>query len=310
MSEMKQGNSLRPGARKKRRRGTLRLSVILLIFICSIIISFISYYFHFDISSKPNPDFVSKDSSSAQVLQNAVVTDTAGNTVTDSSGNAVTEPAVTEENQTSENESNGISPVKESEKKDDSYLDTCVFIGDSITSGFANYKFVSYENVFASVGLNLKEINTAEIKTPELGTVSVLDGLRSKKPENVYILLGSNGIAWLDNDSMITDYSSFIDSIKEILPESDIYIMSVTPVGTMKENKPSVEEGKLLNTQIDSFNLRLADLAAQKNVYYLDINSGLKGPNGKLPDDVTSDGMHLDKATYGKVIDYILTHTV
>lgn len=310
MSEMKQGNSLRTTSRKKRRRGTLRLSVILLIFICSIVIGFIYYYMHFDISSKKNPDFVSGDDDASQVIQNSVVTDDSGNTVTDTSGNPVTEPVVSQNPAMFENTSDVVNPVKESTPKDNSYLDKCVFIGDSITSGFASYKFVSYENVFASVGMNLKEINTTKIETPELGSVLVLDGLKKKKPENIYILLGSNGIAWLDTDTMITDYGNFIDSIKKILPDSNIYIMSVTPVGTMKENKSSVEDGRLLNTQIDSFNLRLVDLATQKSVYYIDINSELKGPNGKLPDDVTSDGMHVDKATYEKVIKYILSHTV
>lgn len=310
MSEKKQEISLRARPRKKRRRGTLRLSVILLIFICSIIISFIYYYMHFDISSKPNPDFESNDSNATSVMQNSVVTDAQGNTVTDASGNPVTEPQASVSSDASEPASDGINPVKESTPKDESYLEKCVFIGDSITSGFASYKFVSFENVFASVGMNLTEIDKAQIETPQLGSVLILDGLKQKAPENVYILLGSNGISWINNEELIGDYGKFIDSIKEILPDSKIYIMSVTPVGTMKENKPDVKSGKLLNTQIDSFNLRLLDLATQKSVYYVDINSELKGPNGKLPDDVTSDGMHLDKATYEKVVKYILSHTV
>ncbi len=310
MSEKKQEISLRARPRKKRRRGTLRLSVILLIFICSIIISFIYYYMHFDISSKPNPDFKSENNNAASVMQNTVVTDAEGNAVTDTSGNPVTEPQVSENTEVSEPSSDGVNPVKESTPKDESYLEKCVFIGDSITSGFASYKFVPFENVFASVGMNLTEMDTAKIETPELGSVLLIDGLKQKVPENIYILLGSNGIAWLDNGEMISNYGNFIDQIKEILPDSKIYIMSVTPVGTMKENKPDVKSGKLLNTQIDSFNLKLLDLATQKSVYYIDINSELKGPDGKLPKEVTSDGMHLNKATYEKVIKYILSHTV
>ena len=185
-----------------------------------------------------------------------------------------------------------------------------MFIGDSITTGFSGYKLVPSENVLADVGLRIDNIAEAKIKNPRFSEpVNVMAALESVKPENVYILLGSNGVAWYNNDTMIEEYGKFIDDIKTKLQNSHIYIISITPVGTMKENIDTIENGKVLNSEIDQFNNRLLDLADEKNVHYLNVNPELKDETGKLPDDVTSDGMHFNLDTYKKFIEYILTHT-
>jgi len=303
MAEIRRTNAPRNTRKKKRRRGTLRLSVILLIFIACIVVSFINYYSHFDISSKPNPDFVSHKGVSGSEnndLLSEIGEPTAEDTVQPSE--------VTTE--TAQEEKPGSDAVAQSERKDDSYLENCAFIGDSITSGFSSYKFVPVKNVFAQVGLRTDTVLTSKFDNTDSGSVTLLDGLKTLSPESVYIMLGSNGIAWQDNEKMITEYGGLIDSIRETIPDAQVYIMSVTPVGAIKENIATPEEGKILNTQIDSFNLRLADLASKKNAAYLDINTMLKGSDGRLPEDISRDGMHLNKATYEKVIEYILTHTV
>jgi len=301
MAEIRRTNAPRNTRKKKRRRGTLRLSVILLIFIACIVVSFINYYSHFDISSKPNPDFVSYKGVSGS--ENNDLLSEIGEPAREDDAEA---PAVTTE--TSQEEKTGADSVAQSERKDDSYLENCAFIGDSITSGFSSYKFVPFKNVFAQVGLRTDTVLTSKFDNTDSGSVTLLDGLKTLSPESVYIMLGSNGISWQDNEKMITQYGELIDSIRETLPDAQIYIMSVTPVGSKKENLE--DEKKILNTQIDSYNLRLVDLASKKDAAYLDINTMLKGSDGRLPEDVSSDGMHLNKATYEKIIEYILTHTV
>lgn len=294
------------GKKKKKRRSTLRLSVILIFFIMCIVISFVIYAMNFDISSKP----VSVNSPGTKPAEeNIIVTDAAGNPVTDSSGNTVTEKnKVTLPVSTAQSI---INPVAASEKRDEAYLTSSVFIGDSITTGLSGYHFVPDENVLADIGLRIDNITDKTVSNPRYSEpVDVMTAISSIQPENVYILLGSNGVSWLDGDKMYTAYSDFVDSIREALPNADIYIISITPVGTMKENIESVDSGRVLNSEIDAFNERLFNLANEKGVAYLDVNSELKDENGKLPDDVTSDGMHFNKKTYEKFVEYILTHTI
>lgn len=200
-------------------------------------------------------------------------------------------------------------PIPYNTKKDSSYFDSCVFVGDSIMEGFSAYGFFPESQVFASVGLNPYQLNTNTIDT-YYGNVTALSAVVSANPSNIYIMMGMNGVAWDMNDSMTEQIGIFIDNIKAKLPAAKIYLMSVTPVSAEREAKPSASDGKILNSQINSFNASLLSLANDKSVYYLDINSYLKGSNGCLPSDLTSDGIHISKAVYEDIISYILSHTV
>lgn len=289
--------------KRKQLRNTFRLSVILLFFVLSILISFIIYALKFDISSKPIKNMPVPDS------ENLGMT-----IITDENKNKVSEESSSEsDSQSTSVPSGAVNPVAQSERKDDSYLEKSVFVGDSITAGLSGYKFVSPENVLASIGLRIDNVTTEQVETPLLGKTLVLDALTQINPENVYIMLGMNGVAWYDvengNKKMIDEYSAFIDSIREKLPETDIYIISLTPVGTKKEQIETAEKGRVLNTEIDVFNEKLLALANEKSVYYVDVNTALKDSNGKLSDEDTTDGMHFVKDVYGEFIEYILTHT-
>lgn len=200
-------------------------------------------------------------------------------------------------------------PVPVSAAKDSSYLDSCAFVGDSIMEGFSAYGFLPENQVFASVGLNPYQLNTNAIQT-YYGSVTALSAVLYAKPENLYIMMGMNGVAWDINNDMTSEIGTFIDNVKNSLPAVNIYLMSVTPVSAEREAKASAADGKILNSQIDDFNSSLLSLADEKNIYYLDINSYLKGSNGCLPSDVTSDGIHISKAVYEDILDYILSHTV
>ena len=187
-----------------------------------------------------------------------------------------------------------------------------MFIGDSITSGLSSYRIVPADRVMSAIGVRPDNIETQKLQTMSMGKIIEVDAvehLKEVKPENIYILLGSNGVAWMDNDVTISCYESFVGKIKYELPDSKIYIISLTPVGTMKENIADEKSGRVLNSQIDSFNEKLLAMADRAGVYYVDANSELKGPNGKLPDDETSDGMHFISSTYKKFLDYLLCHT-
>jgi len=200
-------------------------------------------------------------------------------------------------------------PVPASAAKESSYLDSCAFVGDSIMEGLSAYGFLPENQVFASVGLNPYQLNTNAIQT-YYGSVTALSAVLYAKPENLYIMMGMNGVAWDINNDMTSEIGTFIDNVKTSLPSVNIYLMSVTPVSAEREAKASAADGKILNSQIDDFNSSLLSLANEKNIHYLDVNSYLKGSNGCLPSDVSSDGIHISKAVYEDILNYILCHTV
>lgn len=200
-----------------------------------------------------------------------------------------------------------VNPVPENIPKDFSYFNDCVFIGDSLTVGLSSYGIIPEKNVLANIGLNIDKINDAKIKT-ETGEIALLDELKAVNPKNVYIMLGSNGIAWLSNEHMIEKYGEFIDKIQAQQPDLTIYILSIPPVSV---NKETSAEGPIQNTAIDSYNSELLKLADAKKVHFVDINTALKGNDGKLPVESSGkDGMHFKKDTYTIMLNYILQHTV
>ena len=120
-------------------------------------------------------------------------------------------------------------------------------------------------------------------------------------------MLGSNGIEWLSDKDMIGYYKEFTDSVKKALPDSKIYILSIPPVTSKRE---TASDNPIKNSDIDRYNSALLDMANENQMYYVDLNTSLKGNDGKLSDgDAADDGMHFKKATYQIMIDYILTHT-
>ena len=199
-----------------------------------------------------------------------------------------------------------INPVPLSEPLTETYFGKCAFVGDSITVGLSDYQLVPIKNVYAEIGMNIEKINTDTIQT-QFGQTTVLEGLKQAKPENIYIMLGSNGIAWLSVSDMISYYSEFVDSVKQNLPDSNIYILSIPPVTAARE---SAEEEPILNSDIDKYNSELLKMADEKKIYYVDINTALKGNDGKFPEEnAAEDGMHFKKTTYSIMLDYILSHT-
>lgn len=198
-------------------------------------------------------------------------------------------------------------PVAENGMLDFSYFDSCGFVGDSITEGLSLYGILQEKNVFANKGMNIDKINTTTITT-SAGEVTILEALKTAKPANIYIMLGSNGIAWLTNEKMTKEYNDFVDGIMAALPESKIYILSIPPVASAMENKGS---GAILNSTIDAYNSELLKLANDKKINFVDINTALKGNDGKLSGESSAkDGMHFKKDTYTLMLDYILKHTV
>ena len=231
-----------------------------------------------------------------------------------------TTTAPTEETTTTPETTVLANPIPQTDPVDPSYFENCVFIGDSISAGFSAYGFIPEKNVYASIGMNIDKINTQTmpimLKDPNDETtysiqeMTVIDALKISRPDTIYIMLGSNGIAWLSNDYMIEKYQLFVDSIKAELPDATIYIMSVPPV-TVNREAPDNPNGQILNSNIDIYNSELLEFANENGFYFIDVNTCLKGNDGKLPTEWAGrDGMHFNRDTYNLVINYILSHTV
>jgi flagellar basal body-associated protein FliL len=205
-----------------------------------------------------------------------------------------------------ENQQKINNPIPKSEPVESEYLNDCIFIGDSIISNLAKYGLIPERSIMKADNTGLSEINnaTVEIKGEKF---SLFETLKKSKVKNVYIMLGSDDIARMTNESMLNEYGSFIKTVSGENPDKIIYVISIPPVTVNKENDRA---SPVLNTAIDSYNAGLLKLANENNICYLDLNAALKSSDGKLLSEFSeSDGYNINESGKQKIIEYILSHT-
>ncbi len=196
--------------------------------------------------------------------------------------------------------------IPESTPRDASYLDDAILIGDSLTYGFSSYGVLPEKQVLANTGINPQTILTKAC-IPQNGTnKTVLDAAAALQPAKIYIMLGANGVAFLNFDNIIEWYGTLIDGLQEAHPDAKIYVQSILPITRGKEK----EQENLTNERIRALNEQIFSLAEEKNCFYLNVAEMLADEEGYLPDELSADGMHFGARTYRKWVDYLLSHTV
>lgn len=198
--------------------------------------------------------------------------------------------------------------VEESDMAPSSYFDDALFIGDSITTGIELYDVMSNAQVIAFTGINPQTYFTREVIELEDGsTVTMEEAVRrADNPGKIYVMMGSNGVAFLDIDTFTDYYGQMLDSIMEAQPDADIYVQSITPVtATLSASQPAES-----NEKINEYNARINQLAGERGLYFVDVNKALADETGALPEDASpADGMHFTSAYYQKWLDYLRKHT-
>ncbi|MCI7768471.1 MAG: hypothetical protein MSJ26_10910 [Oscillospiraceae bacterium] len=197
-----------------------------------------------------------------------------------------------------------INPIAESAPMDESYFDSCMFAGDSLIVGLGSYGIIPEENIAANIGMSVMSINNTPLKNPDGSEILAADKINERAPENLYILLGLNLLGSYTDEQLLAAYGDFIDSIDR--EKTNIYIISVPPVTGARETN---EDNPILNSDIDSFNSDLLKFANNRCVYFVDLNTALKGSDGRFSEEYAeADGIHFKKSTYRIMLDYLLSH--
>jgi lysophospholipase L1-like esterase len=195
-------------------------------------------------------------------------------------------------------------PASSSQAQTQGYSDfkTAVFIGDSITMGISEYSAAECLGVFASNGMNTSNALTSKV-TVGSSKLALADALRQAKPQRVYIMLGSNDMAWITPSGFAVNYGSVVDSLRAAYPGAVYYAQSVLPVTAAYEKKYNVS-----NSKIDSMNSALSAMCSQKGIKYADVASSLKGNDGKLLTDAAAAGFNIKSAYYKKWLEALLKY--
>lgn len=197
-------------------------------------------------------------------------------------------------------------PVPESEAVKKSYFDDAVFIGDSRTEGFMLSAGLSNATFYSHKGITVKTVFTEPAIKMGGSKVSIMDALAQTEFSKVYIMLGINETGWVYSSMFIESYAQIIDKIKEINPDAEIYVQQILPVS----QKVSQEHRYIKNKRIRKYNKLLQEMAAEKEVYYVDVAKAVENEEGVLPEDAAVDGIHLKKDYCKKWLEYLKTHVV
>lgn len=191
-------------------------------------------------------------------------------------------------------------PIAQSEARSADYLSSCCLVTDSTLIDMA--KYTGLKDVIGSSDLNAADCNKIAIES-SYGTKSAYEVLQAKKPEIIYIMLGSD-IGTSKMEDMISSYTEFVKNLRGYLPDADIYIMQLPPV--RDDANATINNGI-----INEFNTKLLTIANMNNVYCIDTNTALKGVDGALSNEYrdASTGA-LTESAYKAIADYILCHTV
>lgn len=169
-----------------------------------------------------------------------------------------------------------VNPIAETERKSAEYFESCLFIGGELPEQMSLSGMISEGNFFKAIP------SDTDITVPDI----------NEKTESVYIFAGYNT---QDIDRYKDYYKAFSEKTAEKY-DVNIYIVSAPPL-TEADNGT------------DSFNSELLELANSLGVYYVDINTRLKGIDGSLAAVYYDDNGKYTEMALIDVSEYLLTHT-
>lgn len=214
----------------------------------------------------------------------------------------------TQQNTTESTEAEPSTLLLPTSEADDSYFDDMIFLGDSRTVAMEQYGYIKAENTFAENGINHQAFQHRTFTDTVSQTVGTYaDIIQARQPGKVYVALGINGVAFMEESLFMEEYATLIDTIKEASPNSKIIIQSILPV----KNFQTHSSAHMTNESIDYYNGLLLNLAEEKEVYFLNLAPELKTTENELNSIYdTGDGLHFKQETYDVILQYIKTHQV
>ncbi|MCI8869127.1 MAG: hypothetical protein HFF39_01040 [Lawsonibacter sp.] len=200
-------------------------------------------------------------------------------------------------------------PVPVNDPVENSYFEDAAFIGDSRTDGFLLYSGIGCGENLTSNGLSIFRLAEKKVLKIDGQSYTLLEALALKQYGKVYLSLGINELGYYNDKGFYQAYCDAIDAIRAAQPNAVIYIQGLIPIN---EEKVLASGGKdyFKNDHLLIYNDLMKQAAQEKQVAFLNLNPYFADEDGALPEDASSDGIHL-KSAYCKLwLEYLQTHTV
>lgn len=175
-----------------------------------------------------------------------------------------------------------------------------VFFGDSLTARY-DWQKEFPEKKIVNLGLSGDSILDITQRVYMLNTV---------KPEKIFMMIGTNS---LNNESKIdkyyNQYVKLCEKIRETVPSSELYIISVLPVSSSNDNRFLGGICGINNAFIVKFNAKIQQYAEQNGLKYIDLYPYYV-KDGSLNPEYSKDGLHITNEAYRFWVDAIREYVV
>jgi lysophospholipase L1-like esterase len=112
-------------------------------------------------------------------------------------------------------------------------------------------------------------------------------------------------MGWPYYDSFIELYKKLVDTIRKYSPDAKIYVESILPVTASRD-----QQGDAINNKnVQALNEYIKKFAADNSCTYLQCDKAVMGQDGKLPQEASPDGVHLNIDYCRYWLNYIIDET-
>ncbi|MCF4969445.1 SGNH/GDSL hydrolase family protein [Nostoc sp. CMAA1605] len=121
------------------------------------------------------------------------------------------------------------------------------------------------------------------------GIVKRLGAFSQTRPEAIYIMAGINDLRkGVSDETILQNHRRMMRTLRQNHPKTQIFVQSILPTNV----------STISNSRIRQLNVKIAQIAKQEGVNYLNIHNWFTDADGNLRLDLTTDGIHLSADGY------------
>lgn len=175
------------------------------------------------------------------------------------------------------------------------YYENTVFMGDSLTESLSEFEILDSYNVISNKGDTVVK------------AMKNIDTLQGINPKNLVLLYGMNDViefdinlSGQDSNTFKEKYIELVNSIKTVLPKTNIYLISPLPVMA----NAVYTNYRLTNENLSEFRLKVSEVANATGSTYVDLTSIITEKDYLHEQD----GIHYKYDFYPLLLDYLTNY--
>ncbi len=179
-------------------------------------------------------------------------------------------------------------------------FENAAFLGDSRTAGLDEKLVVGQADFYASVGITIKDVMEKKLFTLSNGQKgTMLEAVSEKNYDRIYLMFGINELGWPYKESFEQYYTTIIEALKQNFPNAEIYVQSIIPMVAGRTDEI------YNNEKISLFNTYIQEVVQNTGVNWVDVSVAVVDDTGALPEEASTDGIHLSRNYLFKWADYL-----